>query len=154
MGWKQDLASFLFKAKKNSYASGAEYKQNEYGMREFVYKEGDFVYWDRYTGENPFGGQEIVFYKGKPSWLLNYWGMCYDKKLQKTIYAFLRKALFRLPEETPIRGPEKLQELVGDTVWTYEIIGKPALERFKLTEIIRINEDIMYEAYIHGGLVK
>ncbi len=154
MSVKKELPLFLTKAKKQAHSLNAEYKVNEYGAKEFLFKEGDFIYWNKKMGTNPFGGQEILFYQQKPIWILNYWGYFQDKKRQKEVEAFLEKVLFRVSEEMPIRGPEKIQELIRGEIWSYEIIGKPQIEKFKISEFIKINNETVYEGYIHGGIIK
>lgn len=63
----KNLISFIIKAKKNTYASGNPPKKLGEGFEEFVYEEGGYKYQDRYHARDskPFGGEEIVWQKGK-----------------------------------------------------------------------------------------
>ena len=48
----RNLMSFLQKAKKKTYASKAHIaKKTKDGGKEYIYKEGDYLYKDKYSGK-------------------------------------------------------------------------------------------------------
>jgi hypothetical protein len=63
----EKFKKFLVKAKVNTYATDGENNEKILpdGTKKLEFKEGDFLYRDRYFGLNPFIGEEIVFYNGK-----------------------------------------------------------------------------------------
>ena len=73
---KDALKTFLIKAKKEGYASGETTTTKEAdGSYSTRYESGDFKFHDNWFGGEPFGGREVVFYKGKPYWMMIYYGV-------------------------------------------------------------------------------
>lgn len=65
--FNEELNKFLGKAAVNAYAGGGEEVEAQSdGFNEYEYKEGDFYYRDSYTGYFTSGGQEVIWYQGKP----------------------------------------------------------------------------------------
>lgn len=145
-----ELAGFIVKAKKNTYAGGKKAIKSEEGFEEFVYEEGDYKYRDRYYGENTFGGEEIVWQNGKAVWIMNYYGYILSDKIDsKKVYEFLRKAMSLVNEQRIFRGPSHLKE------GNFEYINKSEgnLDNFKGTErILYIGEEV-YRLEYHGGKI-
>lgn len=149
------LDQFLVNAKTSAYASGAEEKKIKDGSKELVYEEGDFRYRDRYFGFNPFCGQEIVWQKGEAIWAMNYHGQIIlnaaDTAWAKSVYGFLRKALKKVTNDRPFRGPAYFQD--GEFRYiNSEITGD--VSRFNGTERIFYAIREIYKLYFHGGLIK
>ena len=108
-----ELAEFLIKAKKNTYASSGEggERKLENGGRELIYKEGGYKYVDTYFGFDPFIGQEVVSKDGKVIWVMDYWGLIRDNAVDpKEVYKFLKKALMQPDLIGPLRGPDYFEE--------------------------------------------
>ena len=146
----QELAAFLVKAKRHSYASGNKAAKLDDGFREFVFEEGDYKYRDRYRARDPkpFGGQEVVWHKGEAVWMMNFYGFMLDKETDsETAYEFLRKAMLLVREERPFRGPSEFIE--QDFRYTDESEGNVA--RFKGTERIFFRGREVYRLHYHGG---
>ena len=151
----QDLARFLVKAKKNTYAGdGKEVSSQRPDFDELEFIEGDFEYRDSYFGLYQAPGQEVVRYKGKPVWLMAYSGGMkkqYHKDLDfaEQTYAFLRKVLSQVEESKPFRGPDSFKEE------DYEYINKVEgdITQFKGREsILYKGEEVFIHDYI-GELV-
>ena len=145
-----NLARFIVKAKRNTYASGKPPKKLEDGFEEFEYAEGDYSYRDRYYARdpNPFGGQEVVWKDKKPIWIMNYYGFVISEKIpNKEIYPFLRKAMSLVNEKTPFRGPTTLKE--GKFKYVNNVSGN--VNKFKGTEKILFNGKEVYQLDYHGG---
>jgi len=148
----KNLCQFLVKAKKTTYASGdtsQEIKEKD-GSTSLIYKQGDWKYHDNYFGGEPFGGREVVFYKQKAVYMMVYYGWVVKKVSNpKKIYTFLQKALSKIPEDKPYRGPKELKE--GKLRYKNEFQGK--VTNFSGKEIIYQNGKKVYQAKYAGGLV-
>ena len=81
----QALCTFLVRAKRATYASGDQAKEIEEADRStsLVFEEGDWKYHDNYFGGEPYGGREVVFFKGDPVYIMTYYGWV-DKKIIDT----------------------------------------------------------------------
>ncbi len=149
-----ELAKFLVKAKKNTYASNGEggERKLENGGRELIYEDSGYKYIDTYFGFSPFIGQEIVSKNGEVIWVMNYWGLIYkDIVSPKEIYTFLKKALMQPDPLVPLRGPEKFEE--GE--FQYSNIGGGAIETyFQHVETIFYRGERVFELQCHGGVPK
>lgn len=143
------LAAFLVKAKKATYASGNRAQKLTDGFEMFTFEEGDYTYQDKYRAQdpNPFGGEEVVWHKGKAIWLMNYYGFILAPVLHSDLYAFLRKAMSLLTEDAPFRGPASLKE--GDFEYVNAVSG--TVDNFKGTEVIRFKGTNVYRLEYHGG---
>lgn len=147
-----ELVDFIVKAKKNTYASGNKASILEDGFEEFVFKEGDFKYRDRYYAENPrfFGGQEVIWQKGKTAWIMNYYGFIIDLGVDiERVYEFLRKAMVQVDKDRLFRGPSFFKE--GD--FRYFDKSNGDVNRFKGIEEIVFQNRGVYKLEYHGGKV-
>ena len=148
----QDLREFLVLAKKATYASGSESikKKDKNDSTSLVFQDGDFLYHDNYFGGEPYGGREVVFYKGEPLYIMVYYGSVdQDFNNINEIYKVLQKALLLIPKEYPYRGPSEYIE--GNYRYVNEYIGE--IDNFSGREFIEYDKKIVYEAKYIGGLV-
>lgn len=127
----EELAGFLVRAKKVTYAGGGPLK----------YTEGDWEYEDEYDGFYFAPGREVVKFKGERVWFMAYSGGMKpeyhdDEAFAKQTFAFLKKALMLIEESKPYRGPERLEE--GE--WEY--INQ--LEEGNITDFLG-TERILYQ---------
>lgn len=100
------LANFLVMSKKRCYASGREPTVDKDRSKVFRYQNGPWLYIDRYHGYNPFSGVEYVFVRSSPVWGNHYYGRILKmQEKSEIIYEVLRKALFRVTPDMPLRGP-------------------------------------------------
>ncbi|MBU1084915.1 MAG: DUF5680 domain-containing protein [Candidatus Beckwithbacteria bacterium] len=148
----QKLKQFLVKAKKSTYASGDTSKlvKNKDHSTTITYKKGDWLYHDNYFGGEPFGGREVVFFKNKPIYVMVYYGWTSERvKDFKPIYAFLQKALSKIPAKYPYRGPKLLQE--KDLVYQNTFQGE--IDKFSGKEIISKKDRKIFQTEYLGGFV-
>lgn len=148
----QNLKQFLVLAKKSTYASGNESIKNKDrdGSTSLMFEAGDFAYHDNYFGGEPYGGREIVFYKGEPVYIMVYYGSV-DKNISNIgdVYGVLQKALLLIPEDHPYRGP--VEFVNGGYKYTNEYVGE--VNSFSGKEFIEHEGKIVYEAKYIGGLI-
>ena len=148
-----ELAEFLAQAKISAYASQDQggYELLEDGSCEFVYSHGDLSYRDRYFGFCAFAGEEVVFCKGKPLWVMNYCGELANAEVAADeTYAFLGKAMAQVSDAVPFRGPKLFSE--GKFVYLNHVEGE--LGRFKGEEFILFAGEKAYRLYYCGGLLR
>ena len=147
-----ELVEFIVKAKIHTYASGKKATKLKEGFEEFVFKEGDFEYRDRYHARDPkpFGGQEVVWQNGKAIWIMNYYGyMSSDKINSETLYEFLRKAIGLVDKNKPFRGPSNFK----DNKFEYRNQSEGDFNCFKGVEIILLKGKEVYRLEYHGGMI-
>jgi len=148
----QKLIQFLVKAKKNTYALGGEDNVKKFldGRKEYIYKEGNFKYVDIYKGHEEFEGREEVFHNNKTIWSMKYKGKVLSNKLSADkIYLFLRKALKKIPDDKPFRGPEELVD--GEYKYVNDIIGD--IDNFTGEEKIFYDKKLLYKLVYSGEII-
>jgi hypothetical protein len=120
------------------------------GAKEFIFKNNKFKYIDRYYGDSPFSGQEIVFEDNNIIWSMNYYGFV-DALIPsvKDVFNFLKKALLKVEIIFPFRGPNYFKkdnfEYLSDT--------KGNLKHFIGREYITYNTETVYVCNYHGGII-
>jgi len=148
----KQLKQFLVKAKISTYASSGEGGEKILfdGSKELEFKEGNLRYRDRYFGFNPFIGEEVVFYKDKPIWGMNYYGKvtCNDFPAKK-IYQFLQKVLREVREDKPFRGPDQFKK--DGFEYVNKVNGD--VNEFQGVEKIFAGNKEVYKLDYHGGLI-
>jgi hypothetical protein len=86
-----DVKKFLIRANKSGY--GNEYTQETAeldGSHTITYSEKDWSFHDNYFGGEPFGGREVIHHKGRPVWMMVYYGGVTDSgEAALEIYAIL-----------------------------------------------------------------
>jgi len=146
-----ELKTFLIEAKGHSYATGEEGKKLADGSKEFVYSAHGYTYRDRYLGEDPFIGEEIIWDEKHVIWGMNFYGrVLSDAVPAGEVYTFLQKAMRLVREDRPFRGPEKFSE--GDFAYVDENQG--TVNGFMGTEKIFFKGEEVYRLDYHGGAVK
>ncbi len=140
---------FLVKAKKTTYAGDGKTQKRQDGCNELIFVKDNLFYRDRYFGSNPFIGEEVVFLKNNPLWVMNYCGRSLSKLKSKMVYGFLKKALLMVDEDLPFRGPQEFVE--GD--WRYINQVKGDLRFFNGVEEILHNGKRVYVCNYHGGFL-
>lgn len=154
MEWKKEqLVEFIIEASRNTYANPDAPKSiSPYrpGCEEYLYESGDWKYLDSYAWNKDGGGEEIVYYKGQPVWLMNYYGFVTAPTDTKAMYAFLHEALRERHPVLPVRGASH-----SSGAFRYEIaFEKDEIENLLGVERIYENDALVYECYVHGGLVR
>ncbi len=144
----KELIAFLIRAKKATYAGkGAETTASRTGSHDLVYREGDLMYYDTYLGGEKFAGEETLWISDIPYWSMNYIGRVTGSPFSGD---FLKEALLHVPEQMPYRGPEKYEN--GD--YTYDCSVEGSFDWFQGKEAIRYREELIYECFFHGGLIR
>ena len=145
---KEELKSFLIKAKREGYASRETTTTKEaHGSYSTRYESGDFKFHDNWFGGEPFGGREIVFYKGKPYWMMVYYGV--DLTEANLAIPTLRKALSQMPDDFPARGPK----IFEDGEFKYENDWQGDIGKFIGEETISKGGKQIYKTNYSGGPV-
>lgn len=153
MRQQKKLRLFIAAAKRNAYASAGEGGERALadGGKEFMFKRGDYTYRDIYYGSNPFIGEEIVWFKNKAVWGMNYCGRVVSKAvLVKEVYSFLKSALKKVTADNPFRGPEKYK--CGNFSYVNKFEG--TINGFHGFERILHKEKIVYGLEYQGGDIK
>lgn len=151
-----DLASFLVKAKRQSYAGGGkEITPQRPNFKELEYSEGSFNYRDSYAGYFSAPGQEVVRFNGNPVWAMAYSGGMVgeyvdDKEMAGKAFSFLKRALMLVDAKKPFRGPEVFQE--GDFKYLSEVTGDVG-EFSGEEKILWKGKEVFRQHYI-GALVR
>ena len=152
MIFEEDLGKFLVQAKQLTYAGGQEAQKiiEDDGSKTLIFQDGDFRYHDNYFGGEPYGGRELVFFKGCPVYTMLYYGWV-DKKITdfNQVYKILRQALLLIPVEAPYRGPKDYR--VGDYHYLNSFTGE--LSNFSGEEIIKYKGEEIYKAKYIGGFL-
>lgn len=148
----EKLKSFLINANQAGYASGDEKKQVKEtdGSTTITFGKDDFSMHDNYFGGEPYGGREVVSYKGKAVWMMVYYGWVESSVVDiGSVYTILQGALRNMPEEAPFRGPSIFKE--GE--YEYRNSWKGEVSSFSGVEEIYQGEKQIYKATYIGGLV-
>ena len=145
------LEEFLVRAKKSTYASGIKPRTMKFGFEELTYHEGNLFYSDRWSGSNPFGGEEIVCKDGKIIWMMNYFGFIISDAVEsEEVYNFLKMSLGLITKEMPFRGPESFKN--GALEYRNKSAGN--LEKFVGMEQILHKGKEVYRLSYHGGKIE
>jgi len=117
-----ELIDFIIEAKIKGYADpNAKSTKLEDNSTELIFKRENYTYRDRYFGGEPFSGQEIVFQNNKEKWVMNYYGLVYDREISiELVYTFLRKYLSKVTKDAPYRGPKHFKENDFEYINQYE----------------------------------
>lgn len=142
------LKTFLIQANKEGYAAGeSKITKNEDHSYTSQFESGDLKLHDSWFGGEPFGGREVVFFKGNPHWMMVYYGQ--DTGKAEGLIPFLRKAMMSPDQEMPLRGPNEMTE--GDFQYKNSATGD--LERFIGEEKIFYKGEEVFRTNYVGGLV-
>jgi hypothetical protein len=146
------LKKFLIETKKAGYGAGDSKKwiKEKDGSTTIIFESGDFRMRDNFFGGEPYGGNDVIFYKGQAVWMMVYYGLIIPSISNlEEVYEFLKKALRQQPEDLPLRGPK----LFKDGEFTYKNKVKGGLEDYVGEETIFKNKVQIYKANYSGGLV-
>ena len=147
----QKLKEFILEASRNTYASedvNIRVKQED-NSTTIIYEKDDWKYHDNYFGGEPYGGREVVFYKGKPVWMMVYYGWVVEGNNPNDVYGILTKALRNSNIDMPYRGPKELIE--GESKYVNELKGN--VNNFYGEEKIYKGDVLLYVAKYMGGLI-
>lgn len=150
---KEDLHGYLLEVAKAGYANkDAErtWVKNPDGSTTIEHENNPWSMHDNFFGGEPYGGREVIFYEGKPFWMMVYYGEV-SKEIEKPaeIYSFLQDALSEPDPVMPIRGPKQIKA----NGMKYEFESQGNIERFSGEEKIEKDGKEIYRASFLGGLV-
>jgi len=147
-----ELTRFIVEAKKKTFASGIKsILSPRLGFKELSFRKNNFSYRDKYFGNTIDIGQEIVWYKKKPIWGMNYRGGMesgYENIREKT-FSFLKKALKKVNFSKPFRGPSFLKD--EDFQYHNKFTGN--VTEFSGNEFIMFKNEKVYSRKYFGGLI-
>ena len=150
------LTDFLTRAHHATYANVSSLKVTALrpGSKDYEFTEGDLQYHDTYFGGKKFIGAEVVYFKEKPVWGMNYYGRGLLAEMPESYFdAVLRPALMETPwEKLPVRGPEHFTG--GDFTYTMSFVTEGNIELFSACEKIFLKEDLIFENFVHGGWIE
>ncbi len=147
----QQLKKFLISCNKAGYAGGQEKKwiKEKDGSTTIPFKFGQWESHDNFFGGEPYGGRTVVFYKGKPVWMMVYYGWVAEGIQPDPVYKILRGALMRMPSDAPFRGPKQYKK----AALTYNNTWNGDADRFSGEECITQRGKLVYKANYMGGWV-
>jgi hypothetical protein len=152
------LAAFLVDAKRRAYAGVDDDATVATpiipGSKQLEYSDNELSYRDIYFGMAFFVGQEVVTDKQRAIWSMSYAGgvspEITDRDKTLGVYAFLRKALLRIGEDRPFRGPSHFEQ--GG--YRYVNTSEGELSEFHGTEQIYLDAMPVYGLCYSGGIIR
>ncbi len=70
-----ELEAFIVRAKRTTYVgSGEAAAPSRSGSHDLTFTDADWSYRDSYFGGTDFHGQEVVWHRGEPVWVMSYYG--------------------------------------------------------------------------------
>ena len=147
----ESLGSFLLTANQAGYGNpDAVIGSGPNKSHTISYQASDWRFYDLFYGGQPYAGQEVVYFKNKPVWAMQYRGWLEDESCQSgQIYGYLKQALLKSPAAHPWRGPKQFK--AKDFVYLNHWQG--ALANFQGQEEIKIKDQTVYAGLYFGGLV-
>ncbi len=146
-----DLLKFIVKAKKSTYASSKQLiASSRMSSKDLYFEESDYRYLDSYFGDKHFAGQEIVWYKDKAVWGMNYVGRVLAKEAPLGFIDFLKESLLKVDKNNPYRGPEEFKK--GDFMYMCKSYGR--IDFFDGKEMIMYKNKAIYELVFNGGKIE
>jgi len=144
------LLRLLVDASRRGYAAGGSAVKTREADHSttIVLEQGEWRFHDNYFGGEPYGGREVVFFRGQPVWMAVYYGQV-DGTNVDAVYSFLQRALREAPAHFPVRGPEAFR----DRRYSYRNGYEGGVARFSGHEIIHEDGRTVYTAHYAGGLV-
>ena len=151
---EEELEAFLKEAGSRTFASPEREKLSRThrpGCDEYVYEANGWKYLDSAAWSRDGGGQEIVYFRGQPVWVMNYYGFLADGADRDLVYGFLKETLRH--KHRALRA-KNTAEADARTGLQYEIeFGRKDIGNFQGIERIRKGRRVVYECYLHGGFV-
>ena len=145
----EDLINFLVEARRVTYAIPHGTAVGD-GTEQMAYDKDEWCYRDRYMGQNPYGGHEIVWRNGKVIWIKNYIAeVVSDERPLTEIYDFQREVLGQPDPNHLVRGPARYEN--GPYSYSNQIEGD--LSYFTGHEQIFYNGVEIYRMIFHGGTI-
>ena len=148
----KELNVFIVRAKAATYVGdGQPVPPCRSGSHDLKFSDGDWFYLDSYFGGRDFFGEEVVQFKEKPVWAMNYYGriLCSDLITPAQAGQVIKASLSKMYVEGRFLGGFEYQH-AGFT-YTDASEGGPA--SFRGRESISCLGETAYELIYHGGLI-
>lgn len=148
-----DLVKFILRAKQATYVgSGKKLLPYRLGSHDLQYHEADWAYHDSYVGENDFMGEEIVYYRGKVVWGMNYYGRILQPEKITSAQAgnVIKQSLTKMYQSGRFLGG--FINTVDE--YMYHDTNKGDPQYFTGKEWIEVDGEIVYSLDYHGGLIR
>ncbi|HHB82875.1 MAG TPA: hypothetical protein ENK61_05325 [Devosia sp.] len=150
---KTELNDFIVRAKQATYVGGGgKTSSSRPGSHDLCFEEGDWAYRDSYFGGTDFLGQEVVWLKGEPVWVMNYYGYILRPDLidgQRGAET-IQLALSQMYAEGRFLGGFVFEGPHG----RYVDFSNGDVAHFSGREEIYVGDVIAYALDYHGGFVK
>jgi hypothetical protein len=148
-----ELASFIVRAKAATYiGNGNKLLPYRLGSHDLQFADGDWAYHDSYLGESDFIGQEVVYFRQKPVWAMNYFGRLLqpDQITSATIGQMLKTSLSKMYAEGRFLGAfEHVEEPLR-----YVDTNNGDITYFEGIETVYQRDMPVYRLVYHGGLIR
>jgi hypothetical protein len=148
-----NLNTFIIRAKAATYVgSGQPGPSCRPGSHDLNFADGDWTYLDSYFGGRDFIGEEVVYFKGKPVWAMNYYGRILREDLITPEQAghMIKASLARMYAEGHFLGGHQYRE----SEFAYVDTSKGDVDHFTGRETISREGILAYELVYHGGAIK
>jgi hypothetical protein len=149
----EQLNVFIVQAKASTYVGrGARSLSYRPGSHDLQFHQGAFAYLDSYFGGTDFIGQEVVYYEGKPVWVMNYYGRVLEPSLITAAETgqIIQESLSKMYQEGRFLGG--FEYATRDDI--YVDTNEGDIASFTGRESITRENVKVYELVYHGGLVK
>jgi Domain of unknown function (DUF5680) len=147
-----NLNTFIVRAKSVSYVGdGQPVPSCRPGSHDLKFTDGDWAYLDSYFGGRDFIGEEVVYFKGKPVWAMNYYGRILRSDLITPAQTgqVIKASLSKMYSEGRFLGGFE-HHFEG---FTYTDTSEGESTSFRGREFISSAGETVYELFYHGGLI-
>ncbi len=147
-----DLIAFIVRAKRACYVgSGQKLLPYRLGSHDLQFHEADWAYHDSYVGENDFMGEEIVYYRGKVVWGMNYYGRILQpgKITSAKAGSIIKQSLTKMYQENRFLGGF-INSMDG---YIYHDNNEGDPRYFTGREWIELDGEMVYALDYQGGLI-
>jgi hypothetical protein len=149
----KELHAFIVRAKSFTYVGDDQPVSScRISSHDLKYTEGDWSYLDSYFGGRDFIGEEVVYYREKPVWGMNYYGRILRADLISPAQAgqVIQASLSKMYAEGRFLGGFQ-HEHEG---FAYTDTSEGEMSCFRGREWIARAGKTVYELLYHGGLIK
>jgi hypothetical protein len=147
-----NLNAFIVRAKSVSYVGdGQPAPACRPGSHDLNFNDGDWSYLDSYFGGRDFIGEEVVYFRGRPVWAMNYYGRILRPDLITPAQAgqVIKASLSKMYNEGRFLGGFTYQH----EGFTYTDTSEGEGTSFRGREFISSAGETAYELFYHGGLI-
>lgn len=148
-----ELINFILQAKQATYVgNGKMLLPYRLGSHDLQYQNAEWSYHDSYFGENDFMGEELVYYRGRVVWGMNYFGRIIRPEIISSAQAgeVIKHSLTKMYQTGRFLGG--FMNTVNQ--FTYKDMNEGDPLYFTGKEIIEADSQIVYALDYHGGLIK